>query len=206
MLASFSLPVLCCSVRRVVSIPHATGPLAWTDSVFTIPFFVMMGERPRLDHFRPVFSKCFSGRENPWKMSVSWFLIEVATPEESGFSLETRCQGKCSKDLQRTSAGCLEPSGQWIWCGAVLLPYPSFPPELEEPRGSDITTCMSLGLSVKCKQFPGWQGGCWNYILGFQSSGTSEAQGPGWPLEWALFYTSGNFIEQSTLLSQRVGH
>lgn len=152
----------------------------------------------------------FSGRENPWKMSVSWFLIEVATPEESGFSLETRCQGKCSRDFQRTSAGCLEPSGQWIWCGAVLFPSPSFPPELEEPRGSvsliDITTCMSLGLLVKCKQFPGWQGGCWNYILGFQSSGTSEAQGPGWPLEWALFYTSGNFIEQSTLLSQRVSH
>lgn len=136
-------------------------------------------------------------------MSASWFLMEVASPEESGFSLETRCQGKCSRDLLRTSAGCLEPSGQcpqrMVLCRtsvsilknmdmawSSLLPSPSLPPNLEEPRGSisllDITTCMALGLSVKCKQFPGWQGGWWNYILGFQFSGTSES-----PRPWLTF-------------------
>lgn len=67
----------------------------------------MMGGRPRLDQFRPVFPKRFSGRENPWKMSASWFLIDVASPEESGFSLETRCPGEVqqgsSEDLCRVS-------------------------------------------------------------------------------------------------------
>lgn len=78
---------------------------------FTAPFLTMTGERPRLDQFRSMFSKCFSWRENPWKRSESWFLIEVASPGESRFSLKTGVRENAAGILQRTSGGCLEPSG-----------------------------------------------------------------------------------------------
>lgn len=88
-----------------------------------------------------------------------------AVPSEEGF-----VQSKCSSILKSVD----------------MARSTSLPPELEEPRGSvsllDITTCVALGLSVKRKQFTGWQGGWWNYILGFQFSGTSES-----PRPWLTF-------------------
>lgn len=188
----------------------------------------MMGGRPRLDQFRPVFPECFSGRENPWKMSASWFLIEVASPEESGFSLETRCQGTCSRDLPRTSAGCLEPSGQCLRGGLcteqVFIHFKKrgygteqscSPPPHSHPSQRNPEDLFPFLTSLHAWLWASrWNassslagrvaGGIIFLVFSFQ--GRQRAQGPGWPLEWALFYTSGNFIEQSTLPSQRVSH
>lgn len=141
-----------------------------------------MGGRPRLDQFRPVFPECFSGRENPWKMSTSWFLIEVASPEESGFSLETRCQGTCSRDLPRTSAGCLEPSGQCLRGGLcteqVFIHFKKHGYGTEQSCSPPLTPTRVRGTQRIC--FPSWH----HYMRG--SGPLGETQAVPWLAGWLV--------------------